>query len=479
MCTKAQLNADQDHRMSLFVIYGTMFAIFLAKALFYAKYVGRFPDEIDHISYIAYLVKSNMVIPDFKSMTILILQSGTGGDTFHGQYIFGTATNQLGHPPLYYQLMRLAHGIVLQNGTVAIHIIRLRLFSLMLASFGLLLAFYIGWTRIRHIPVFHLLYAVICVSVPMFAYVSAGVNNDTMCYVTVTLYLLGFLRYTEKKANVWTYLLISLGITLSVLTKATAAMLVIGSLAFYLLYRAIFHKDWKFFTRRGFAATLPVYLVGILYLLAVKQQTGSFQPTLRSLNLQQYMNSIFYVAPANRQHMDFMTYFSYFFKNFALTWSGISSHVALIKPTPFWSLDQIGLLLLAVLPMLLLFRRKHLSKRDQHQTAVLFIYCTLLMIICIQFIRAYWEFSHVSGYLGGFQSRYYLCAIPMLSLCITWGAESIFSRTFTRWTANGRGQNIQRAVIKGAAIQGICILFSSLLVYEDIIYFLLHFNQYL
>lgn len=471
------LDRNRSHSKTLLVIYGGMFVFFLAKAWFYARYVGRFPDESAHISYIAYLEKTNALIPDFKNMMLLVLQQGTGGDTYHGQYVFGSALNQLGHPPLYYQFMRLAHGVVLQNGVFIIHIVRLRLLSLLLASFGLLLAFYIGWTRIARVPMLHLLYAVICVSVPMFAYVSAGVNNDTMAYVTFNLYLLGFLRYTEKKTDIGTYLLIGAGITLSLLTKSTAALLAVGSLALYLLYCAIRRKDLRFFRRWKFWATLPVYLIAVLYLLIVKRETGSFQPTLSSLDWKQFVNSSFYVAPANRQHMDFGAYFQYFFHNFLLTWSGIASSVALTKTDALWNIDQIGMFLLFLLPLLLPLGAKHGLERKRHKADLLFLYCALLLVIFLQFFRAYWQFAHVSGYLGGFQSRYYLCAVPMLALCITWSAQAACSR-FARRVSPGR-QGAVRGTAGGIVVQAACAGFSVLLIYEDIIYFLCNFHQYL
>ena len=40
--------------------------------LFYADYVGNFPDEMAHISYIAYLEQVQTAIPEYKDMKILV-----------------------------------------------------------------------------------------------------------------------------------------------------------------------------------------------------------------------------------------------------------------------------------------------------------------------------------------------------------------------------------------------------------------------
>lgn len=73
--------------------------------------------------------------------------------------------------------MRLSGGVKIQNRLVTIDINRLRYFNMMIAVFAMLLIFYIGFTRINKVPVFHLLFATICVCVPMLSYVCAGVNN--------------------------------------------------------------------------------------------------------------------------------------------------------------------------------------------------------------------------------------------------------------------------------------------------------------
>lgn len=475
-----RISENRPRRTFLFFIYGGAFAFFVAKALFYANYVGRFPDELNHISYIAFLEKTHALIPDFKSMTGLVLQHGAGGDTYQGQYVFGTAVNQLGHPPLYYQIMRLSGGVVLQGGTVVIHIVRLRLFSLALASLGLLLAFYIGWSRIARLPALHLLYAALCVSVPMFAYVSASVNNDTMSYISVNIYLLGVLRFSERRTNGWTYLLVSLGITMSLLSKMTAGLVVAGSFVLYLLYLRVFSKDLHFFRRRAFWATVPVYLACALYFIAVKRQTGSFQPTLRGLNLQQFQASGFYVDPAHRMRMDFQAYAIYFFKNFALTWSGIASYVSLLKGDRLWSLNQIGLLLFAVLPLLSLLWRPYAPDARRRASAALSIYFSLLAVLLIQFFRAYWEFEYISGYSGGYQSRYYLCAVPALALCIVWGVQGLHLRLTVRHALRHPGAEGKAVRPAGnTAVQLACVAFTGLLVYEDMIYFLIHFDDYL
>jgi hypothetical protein len=97
-----------------------MFVFFVYKMFFYSQCIGRFPDEIEHVSYIATLETDNAIIPDFKSMKILqlvpsapLIKNNDGILT--EAFTFGKSFNYLGHPPLYYQIMRLSGGVTVHN----------------------------------------------------------------------------------------------------------------------------------------------------------------------------------------------------------------------------------------------------------------------------------------------------------------------------------------------------------------------------
>ena len=90
-------------------------------------YVGNTPDEAAHVSYIAYLMQTGKIIPDFSQMQMLSISGSTAA------FVDGTV-NQLGHPPLYYLVMTLCKPIeIIGENSFLIHFTRLRLFS---AAFG-------------------------------------------------------------------------------------------------------------------------------------------------------------------------------------------------------------------------------------------------------------------------------------------------------------------------------------------------------
>lgn len=470
-------------------IYVIAMLFFIYKMMYYNSYVGRFPDEPAHISYIAYLQETNKIIPEFKDMTqiekvdndnsqssALTIRNGYGGT-----YVLGENFNYLGHPPLYYQIMRLSGGVTIENGKISIHLLRLRLFSIGLSCLALLLVFYIGWSRLGKNPFFHLLYATICISVPMLSYDCAGINNDTMSFLTVTIFTLGLLRFAEKKRNYGTYLLIGLGVFGAFMSKMTAGAIVLGTLGLYVVYLIFKERNIKFLLSPQFLLSLPFYLFAAVYYLYVKRQTGSFQPDFEILSPAQYYASGFYVAPEKRTVvMDFPLYVNYFFDHFTQTWVSIQSHVSLTKDVVYYDISTIGIVAILILPVFVFFKRYSRKPENSITPVVGTMYLSLAAIVAIQFYHAYKDFEYGSGYLGGFQSRYYLCCIAMLALGSVWAFKKLYgSEKIRRSIARKPTAAVTALQMRHIIVNIVCVAYSGLLIYEDFIYFALNFTEYL
>lgn len=462
-------------------IYGLLLLFFIGKMIFYSLYVGHFPDEMEHISYIAYLETEHKLIPDFADMKILVREGSTdttlnASNNFSGRFQFGDSVNYLGHPPLYYQIMRLAAGVQTDGGRIIIHIVRLHVFSMLLAVMAMLLIFYIGWSRIGPRPVLHLLYGVICVSVPMLAYDSAGINNDTLAMLAIPLFLLGLLRFAESRRNFPTYLLIAAGVFTSLMAKLTAGMIVCAALAIVCLLTVCRERSARFLLSRDFLLTLPVYALAVVYYAAIYRQTGAVQPTLRLLSPAQFYASGFYVPPGQRKSYGFFSYIHYFLYVLSVSWTGIFSHVRYIKTSPPFAPDTIALMSLWVLPPVFLLLRHGRSGTTARLRVLLALYIGTFFTVAAQYFHAYLEFRNISGYLGGNSSRYYLCIIPVLALSMTLpfretGRDGARGERFTR-----PKRRFFPRPSAGTTLNLYCILTSLLLVYEDFVCFLLRFS---
>ena len=488
----------------IIALYAVAFVFFAFKMFFYSQYVARFPDEIQHISYIAYLEKTHAIIPDFKNMTFLVQNNGqiTSSTNLNlvnlekiGQnYTFGDSFNYLGHPPLYYDLMLLSRAVQVHGSTVTVHIFRLRCFSMALSSLAMLLVLYIGLSRVGKNPFLHGLYAAISVSVPMLAYDSAGINNDACALLGVSVFLLGLLRFSERKRNYGTYLLVGSGVLVAFLSKLTTGTIVLVSLFLFCVLSIIKEKSARFILSKQFLVSLPAYAITAAYYLAVYLQTGSLQPTYARLNPQGFYQSGFYVAPQNRSHMDFFAYTAFYFKKFWGSWTGIGSYITSGRAGSLLSVNRIAVFALMVLPILLLFQYKRGRKNSFAQTALICVYAGVVCTAVIQWLRAFHEYANVSGYMGGFQSRYYLCAISALALAVPFVLKNclkdqpvtviirkVRSMIWPQANYAAAAQTVPDKVRVNYRVIGfscICLAYSGLLIYEDFIYFLIHFKSY-
>jgi hypothetical protein len=503
---RSKYKNKKKYKNLIILIYFLAFIFFVFKMFFYSQYVGRFPDEIQHISYIAYLEKEHTVMPIFKNMTVLEqtndgnINSNTDLNTedlekISNKYTFGNSFNYLGHPPLYYDIMRLSKAVKVKNNIVTVDVFKLRCFNIALSALGMLLILYIGYTRIGKNPILHLVYATIVVSVPMLAYDSAGINNDTLALIGLPIFIIGLLRFSEQKRNFSTYFIISLGVFIAFLAKLTAGMIVLISLFIYLILIIIKEKNAWFLISKKFIATLPMYLVTVAYYGVVYFQTGNIQPTYGKLDPQGFYKSNFYVDVANRTHMNFIQYTEYFARNFLATWTGIESTVSLVKIGRFFSLNRIALLILLFLPIILLLQIKKAMDNSPAILVVISVYFALAISAIIQWLRAYKEYIYISGYLGGFQSRYYLCVIPAIALAITFIIKDFIEKPPITSNVIEKKTTVQYYEIKNdltlrvnrtkdsinlkkVAVYVICLFLVYLLIYEDFVYFLGHFKSY-
>lgn len=460
---------DNVSKYSKYLIVGIYFISWIfavGKMSFYCEKVAQTPDEGAHIAYVLYLEEEKCVIPEFEEMH-LIKTLGNDNGIMHTSFD-ETTTNYLVHPPLYYHIMNLIADITIEDdGTFKLNIEDLRVASMSIVAFSLMLIFYIGYSRIAHIPILHLLYSMICISVPMLTYGASGLNNDSLAMLTVTVFFLGIIRYVEKKRTFFTYLLIAIGINATMLTKLTAGIIVVVSACIVLIYTLIKEKNGKELLTWSFIGTLPLYLLTFVYYIYIYLNYGSFQIGLFSINEEYARSTGLYVPIANRAIMGFIEYLEYYYKKFMMTWNGIVSHIVLVKPDKGAFLETIALTSIWFIP-LLLFGKK-VRKNIKHILCILSIYVGILITLVLQIYSGYSGFC-TRGYMGGLQSRYYLCAIVGFAFAITALVEYLLICV--------KGENKYAQILKQIIIY-VVIAFIGLLLYEDFIYFLLYYRNYI
>lgn len=453
---------DKENKTSKIVviavyIFATLFSF--GKMAFYNERVANFPDESAHISYVAYLDKTNEFIPEYEKVPMSYpIHDFT--ETATTSFAPGTVNN-LRHPPLYYHLLRLSNAIEFKDeNTYTVDLDRIRFFSMAIGLAAIILIFYIGYSRFKKIPIIHLLYSTIVISVPMMCYGLAGINNDTLCLLTVTLTVLGLLRYVENKRNFATYLIIAIGVTATVLTKMTAGIVAVIAAIGVLFIFMIKEKSWHGIFNWRFLLTLPIYFAALAFYMLMLTKYGSLQPSLHALSEEYAYSTGFYLPVEQRTVQSLWQYLTYFVGMFFKTWAGIASRMSLLKASFF---EGMAFTLVWFIPMLLLSKS---NRQTTYRYPILTTYAGLFVAFVLQFVNGY-NGLLTRGYLGGFQSRYYLCAIVLFAL-----AATVVLQKFLVQKAE---QNVTKKKVAICA----SVIVVGLMTYGDFIYFLLNYNSYI
>lgn len=487
-------------RISLVAVYGLMFLLFLFKMFYYREELHYVPDEEAHISYLAYVQENpGKWLPEFEHMGLC--EGGVNvGDGIY-EYEIQDRICYLGHPPLYYKLMNLIGGVVTQQTEEGHYVYadldRLKTANIYLTGLTMILILYIGFTRLgkyTQSPVWHGLYAASAVSVPMLALCGSGITNDNLANLGVAVFMLGALRYFERKKGYLTYFLVAGGFFLSIMSKLTVGEFIVIVLAVILIADVIRNKNLGLIWNRYFAATLPVYLLAGLYFILLLAQYGSIQPGLDVVAPVQQA----FVPEAERPDMSFLAYTSYFLQRFSYTWTGIYNG-RFYDFKMFDGAAGAGYLWLFAAPFLFagaaaavaLCRRG--AKNGQAGSGYSILYAAaaagLFITVATQLVKGYGSFTD-RGYMGGYQARYYLCNIPFMALAAAeglywlsaWNPYRLLTACAERMAflerplgALGEGgcRAIVRTVWSVAGVIGILWL-----LYGDFIYFLLVHNVY-
>ncbi|MFT8330070.1 ArnT family glycosyltransferase [Bifidobacterium psychraerophilum] len=403
----------------ILVNYSALLVYCFAQFKVFIKYVGGFPDELAHISYIAYLKHSPALIPDFSQMRVYGVNGDSGTITMSQSEGF----NYLGHPPLYYQIMKIIGGFSENNGVVHFDLNSLRLKSLCIGLLGIALIFYIGFTRLPKIPLLQLLFGLLIISPPNMIYVMSGISNDTLALLTVSIFVFGIVRFYERRYNFLTYVLIALGIGGSLLTKLTAGVIVGVSAVLVVAYTVWKERSVKPFIRPSFLTTLPLYLIPVAYFFSIWRRFHTIQPGSSSLAYEEYIRSTAYTPILERDQMGIWDFVTSYVKNFMNTWFNLAGGTAVPRnmDSPLYSIDRLGVVLILLLPFVLFVVRSRSRSKG-------FILCGLVGVLSAFVVQVRSVYSSVlnAGRFGGYSSRYYLCAISIFALATMW----IICRTF-------------------------------------------------
>ena len=456
-----------------------MMALFLFKCFYYANVVEGTPDEQAHIGYILYEYQENKIIPvleDRYQTGIVSEDTGVYGRYLYRLKIEEGNINYLRHPTLYYWIMAHIGGIEFIDETYAyVNILYFRYVNILMVVCGLLITFCMAYNRLCRVTdkvLPHWVFAAASVSVPMFAYVASGVSNDNLVYLGVVLFIAGALRYHEGHVNYTSYWLVGAGFFITMMSKLTAGLILVIALCVIVAADIVKNHKATIFCNRYFWSSVIFYLLVIAYYLAIYSRYGKIMPGLKDYGYEYFLVSSFYVEESERVTMTFMEYIPYYFRNFVYTWTILYGHTFWVNKSGL--AECLGYYILALLPVGWIIYS--LKKKDKAAPLWAGLYLGLLAAVLLQFKNGWQSFVN-NGYVGGYQARYYLVLVPFMAYAsgaaFAASQPSKDTRSVRKRMDADRTERA-RARIKGIIIPAAELAYIALLIYGDIIYYILN-----
>ena len=157
---------------------------------------------------------------------------------------------------------------------------------------------------------------------------------------------------------------------------------------------------------------------------------GTINPSLGAIAPEYYKTTPFYNNNIYKPAYPLPVYAKKYWSNFCEYWTGIR----LGKTFPKHSLiESIPSMFVFVIPIIYLVYQK--SKKQKIDITNLSIGIAVIIEIFIQFYKAYYEFVNVSGYLGAYHSRYYVCTMASFGILLGYIIDKIMldESNKTKW----------------------------------------------
>lgn len=198
------------------------------------------------------------------------------------------------------------------------------------------------------------------------------------------------------------------------MNKVTASVILIISIIILFIYLMIKEKNLKFILNKKFFVILPIYIIIFVYYIIIIQKYGTVQPTIQLLNKEYYKTTLFYNSTIYTKAYSLKMYAETYWGKFINYWAGYNYG----KNFPEHKIVESFISgMIFVFPFIYLFI---IILKKKKIDILNFVVCLgTYVAILIQFIRQYIEFKTMSGYLGGYHSRYYLCAMPSFVMLIS------------------------------------------------------------
>lgn len=401
------------------LIYVILFFFFVFKMFFYINENFNTPDFQAQISYVVYMeLNPQVLIPDYSDIPMYTFtEVATSSNDVIYKVNGGGNTCYLGHPPFYYKLMAMFDCVsVGVDGDVFLNCTKLRICNALITSLTMLLVMNIGYKLLSKNNskwYLHLFFYSIATSLPLYAYLGSSVNNDNLCNLGIVVFWCGLVNYVEEGYSYKTFWLVALGISISVLSKLTAGLIVLLVTFIVIFVDIIKNRKIGIVFNRFFVSTVPIYLLILGYFIKIYSIYGSFQPSYKVYAPAKEVASSSFGAGSTPVTLmeDVVHYFGGLWK----TWSGTYNSYYMLTRVEDAAIIYAVVLFLFVGAMILDVYKWIKEKGKSKEVINVAFGMVMIAIIIRQFISHYKIHSN-GGYSGGWQSRYYMTCIPIMAM---------------------------------------------------------------
>ena len=391
----------------ILIIYTISLIIFNIHIEQYQSYIEEFPDELSHIAYIAYLDETGKIIPEFENMKetekykihlreyryeIMDMQNEKQPENIEKieTRFFENTTNHLGHPPLYYHIMRLFNLVKVENGNITYNLKALRNVSQIISNIALMVVFIFTYKNLKSILA-NFVFAILLVNIPLLPYVSGAVSNDVLSLLGLSVFLIGASELVKEKRNYFTYFLLAVGTFICMMNKVTTGLIIIIAYLIMFLYLVIKEKNIKFIMRKEFYATIPIYICILFYYFFIIQKYGAVQPLIQVIAPEYYKTTSFYNSTIYKPAYSLNMYSKMYWNNFVNYWAGYNYG----KRFPKHELKE-SLISISIFTTPIIFFIIEKIRKKKIDIVNLAICMGVYIAIIIQFIRQFIEFKTLS-----------------------------------------------------------------------------------
>lgn len=451
------------------VIYVVLFAVFVFKMFFYINEDFGTPDALAQMSYATYMeLHPDIWVPDFADVPMYKLESAIREN---GQTIYMVEDNggacYLGHPTFYYKLLALFdHVSVDIEGNIFVNYTKIRITNLLLTALTMVLILVTGWKLLKKKDYdwqYHLLFGAIVTSLPLYAYVGSGVNNDNLCNLGLVIVWIGLINYLERGYCYKTFWLVCGGLVITVLSKLSAGLIVVLAVAIMILVDVIKTRKLGIIFNKYFASTLPLYIAPLHYFLSVYVRYKSFQPAYSQYDIDGYKNSGFYVEPGVGEKISFGDDIVHYFGGVWETWSATYNSSYMLMREGVWSMVYAVVLILFVGSMVYELV-SFVQQKGKRNNMIVFAFGVAVIGFLFSHFMAHYRVHSAGGYSGGTQGRYYMSVLPIIAI----GATEMMSMIFEK------GEKYRRLIGQWCSI-----LIAFGLIYLDFFYFIFSLDKIL